>query len=104
VFRVPQIARVRDNDRGDGAQLGDDLPGVVEPAHVGIAGGEKAMRQGQTRVLLDDKPQFCCCFLKAPTDEMRRTKIRMRPPNPSTRAEAQRLAKTLNGGVWLSSP
>ena len=81
----------------------DDPPGVVNSTHVGIAGGEEAMRQRQTRVLLDDEPKFCC-FLKAPTDEMRCPQIRVRPPDPSTRAEAERLAKTLNGGVWLSSP
>ena len=37
---VPQEAGVRYHDRGNGAQPRDDLSCVVEPTHMGVAGGE----------------------------------------------------------------
>ncbi len=68
---VPKVAGVRYHDRGDGAQPRDDLSRVVEPTHMGVAGGEKAIRARKARILLDREEQFRHCLIEAPSEEMR---------------------------------
>jgi hypothetical protein len=57
VLGVPQVAGVQDHDRADGAQPRDDLACVVEPTHMGVAGGEKTIRLRAAWVLLDREEQ-----------------------------------------------
>jgi hypothetical protein len=44
VLSVAKEAGVQYHDSGDGAQPLDNLSGVVEPTHMGVAGGETAIR------------------------------------------------------------
>jgi hypothetical protein len=41
------------HDRGDGAQLRGSFSGVVEPTHMGIAGGENTIWMRVAWILLD---------------------------------------------------
>ena len=68
---VPQEAGVRYHDRSNGAQSRNDLSGVVDPIHMGIAGGEKAMSVRQARILLNCEEQLRHGLIEAPADEMR---------------------------------
>lgn len=52
---VSQMAGVRNKDRGEAAQPLDDLPRLVEPPRMGVAGGKKAIRWGVARILDDDQ-------------------------------------------------
>ena len=66
-----RIASVRYHDRGDGAQPRDDLSRVIEPSHMRVAGGEKAIRVREVRIVLDREEQLRHCLVEAPAEEMR---------------------------------
>ena len=68
---IPQKAGVRYYDRGYGAQPRDNLSRVVEPTHMGVAGGEHAIRRREAWILLDRKEQIRQGLIKAPAGEMR---------------------------------
>ena len=53
VLGVSQEAGVRDHDGANGAQARDDLSRFGEAPHMGIAGGEIAIRHGEAGILLD---------------------------------------------------
>src|SRR5437660_12829143 len=53
VLGVPQEAGVRYHNWGNGSQPLDDRACVIEPTHMGVAGGETAMRQREAWLLLD---------------------------------------------------
>ena len=76
MLRVPQVAGARYYDRGNGPQPRDDVSCIVEPAHMGIAGGEKAIRHRVARILLDREEQFLHGLIEAPRREMRRAAMR----------------------------
>src|SRR5271165_3903051 len=64
---VPQVADVRYYDRGNGSQPRYDLSCVVELAHMGVAGGEKAIRHREAWILVDREDQFRHGLIEAPT-------------------------------------
>ena len=66
VLRVTQVSDRRHYGRGDVAQPLDDVARLIEPAHMGVAGGEKAVRLRPTRILLDSEEQFRPRLIKAP--------------------------------------
>ena len=66
---VPLVGAVRYHDRSDGAQPRNDLSCVIEPTHMGVAGGESAVRRREARIILDREKQFRHCFSEAPTEE-----------------------------------
>ncbi len=68
--RVPQMADVRHHDRRDGPQPRDDLSCVVEPTHMGVAGGEISDTVREAWILLDREEQFRHSLIEAPADEM----------------------------------
>ena len=57
--------------RGDRAQLGDDFSCVVEPTHMGVAGGEMTIRLWVTWILLDREEELRHCLIEALAKEMR---------------------------------
>jgi hypothetical protein len=59
------------SDRGNSAQPRDDLSGVVELTHIGVAGGEKAIRLRVAWILLDREKELRHCPIEAPSEEMR---------------------------------
>ena len=70
--RLPQVAGVARHDhRGDGAQPRDDRLRVVEPTHMGVAGGEITIRLGEVRIFLDREEQLRHRLIEAPAEEMR---------------------------------
>jgi len=66
VLGISVVAGVRDHDRGDGLQLRDDLARVIEPTHMGVAGGENAIRCWTARIILNREEQFRHGFVEAP--------------------------------------
>ena len=68
---VLQKADARYHDRSNGAQLLDDLSRVVEPTHMGIAGGESAVGGRLAWIVLDREEQVRYCLFEAPAVEMR---------------------------------
>ena len=67
---VPQEASVRYDDGGNGAELLEDFSSVVEPPHMGVAAGEKAIPPWVAWVILDREDQFRQCLSEAPAEEM----------------------------------
>ena len=65
MLRVPQIAGVRYRGRGNGPQSLHDLSCVVEPTHMGVAGGEDAMWEREGGIVLDRKEQLRHCLIEA---------------------------------------
>jgi hypothetical protein len=105
VLGVPQEAGVRrDHDRRNGALPLDDLTCVVEPAHMGAAGGENAIRLREARIVLDREEQFRHGLVEAPAVEMRLAYYRERRADAGARAEAQRGFDMLDRDVRLTRP
>ena len=73
MLKVPERRAARYHDRGQGPQPLDDLSGFVEQTHVGVAGGEKAMRLRVGRILLDRGEELGHRLIEAPAGEMRST-------------------------------
>ena len=87
---VAQEAGVRDHDGANGAQARDDLLRLGEPSHMGIAGGEIAIRHGEAGILLDREEWMRRCLIEAASQEMRLTDDGERGADPGAWAEAQR--------------
>ena len=68
---VPQEAGVRYHNWGNRPQPLYDRLCVVEPTHMGVAGGEHAIRRREAWILLDRKEQIRQGLIKAPAGEMR---------------------------------
>ena len=68
---MPQVAGVWHHDRGDGTHSLDDFSGIVEPTHMGVAGGELAIRLPEAWIFLDREEQFRRCFIEAAAEKMR---------------------------------
>jgi hypothetical protein len=102
VLGVSQEAGVRYHDRGDRAQPLYDFSCVVEPTHMGVAGGEIAMRLRVARILLDRKEQFRHCLIELPAEEMRGAYHTERRADPGAGTEAQRGFAMLDRDVQLA--
>ena len=91
-------------ERRDGAEPSDDLLGVIEPAHVGIRGGEIAIRHGVALVLLDREDEIGHGLIEAPTEEMRHPYEA--PPMAELHAGAQELSylQMLDRNFWVTRP
>ena len=79
VLGVPEGYRPRHDKGGDGAQSSDDLPCVLKPTHMRVAGGEKAVGLRTGRILLDREEQLWHGLIEAPADEMRDAYCKERP-------------------------
>ena len=104
MFWVPQETGVRYYDRGYGAQPRDNLSRVVEPTHMGVAGGETAMRQREARILLDREEQLRYSLTEAPAGEMRGAYYKDRRADADAGTEAQRGFGMLDRDVGLARP
>jgi len=89
MLRIPQEADVRYHDRSNGPQPLDDLSCVVEPTHMGVAGGETAIRQRESWVLLDREEEVGHGLIEAPADEMRGAYYKGRRADADAGTEAQ---------------
>jgi hypothetical protein len=78
--------------------------GIVEPAHLGVAGGEEAILVCEARILLDREEELRHRLIEAPAEEMRIAYYRERVADSGTRAEAQRSLGTLDRDVGLACP
>ena len=101
---LPKVADIRYYDRGNDPQPLDDFACVVESTHMGVAGGQNAMRVRLARILLDREEQRRHCFIEAPTDEMREAYYNKRRADAGARTEAQRCFEVLNADVGLACP
>src|SRR5712671_3424831 len=101
---VPQEAGVRYDDRSNGAQPRDDLSGVVESTHMGVAGGEKAIRLRVAWILLDREEEFRYCLIEAPSEEMRGAYYRHRRAVAGAGTEPQRGLDMLDRDFGLARP
>ncbi len=75
VLGVPQEASVRYDDGGNGTELLDDFSGVVEPPHMGVAGGEKAIPPWVAWVLLDRGEAMGLAHVASPVAKRRPDRI-----------------------------
>jgi hypothetical protein len=57
VLGLAQKQIARHDQRGNGAQQGNDRARFVEPSHMGIAGGKSAVCVGKTRLVLNGQEQ-----------------------------------------------
>src|SRR6516165_10064076 len=99
---IPQVAGIRDHDTADGAKSLDDFLRLGEASHMGIAGGEIAVRRREGRILLDRQEQFWHSFIEPPSQEMRLAYQRKRGANASARTETQRGLGTLDREVGVA--
>ena len=89
VLRVAENRAARHHEGGDGAQLRNDLPCLIESSHVGVAGGERAIGRGEVRLVLDREEELWYCLVEAPAEEMREADYVENCAKPAARAEAQ---------------
>jgi hypothetical protein len=87
---VPQVAGIRYHDTADGAKPPGDFLCLGEASHMGIAGGEIAVRRREPRIVLDRQEQFRHGLLEPPSQEMRLAYQRKRSADAGARAEPQR--------------
>ena len=87
MLTIPHVADIRYYRKADGAQARDDFPRFGEACHMGIAGGEKAIRHRVARILLDRKKQFRHGLVEAPSREMRRPYDNERRADPGALTE-----------------
>jgi|HubBroStandDraft_6_1064221.scaffolds.fasta_scaffold33304_5 hypothetical protein len=87
---VPQVAGIRYHDTADGAKPPGDFLCLGEASHMGIAGGEIAVRRREARIVLDRQEQFRHGLLEPPSQEMRLAYQRKRSADAGARAEPQR--------------
>ena len=71
MLRVAQRDIVRDYYWRDRAQPLDNRSGLVQPAHVGMASRENAVRLREARLVLDREEQLRHGLIKPPAQKMR---------------------------------
>src|SRR6185437_16782858 len=101
---VSIVAGVRYHDGRDRAQPRDDDAGIVEPPHMGVAGGEKAIRAWKAGIVLDRQQQLRHRLIKAAGKEMCETDDIGRCADTRAGAEAQCGIEMLDRGVRLARP
>jgi hypothetical protein len=99
---VPQVAGIRHHDTADGAEPPDNFLRLGEASHMGIAGGEIAIRRREARILLHREEQFRHGLIEPPSQEMRLAYQRKRRANAGARTETQRGLGTLDREVGLA--
>src|SRR5215831_7855443 len=99
---VPQVAAILHHDRADGAETPDDFARLGDASHMGVAGGEVAIRRREARILLDREEQFRHGLIEPPSQEMRLAYQRKRRANAGARTEPQRGLGTLDRRVGLA--
>src|SRR5262249_32545850 len=62
VLRIPKLRVGRKHRSCDGTQPPDDVAGLSEPPHMGVAGGKKAVGSRVVGVLLDGEEQLRYCL------------------------------------------
>src|SRR5208283_6213430 len=82
----------------------DDFSGVVEPSHMGVAGGENAIWVRKARIILDGEKEFRHCLIEAPAEEMCLAYYSERRADAGARAEAQRGLEMFDRDVGLARP
>ena len=82
----------------------DDSACVIEPTHIGVAGGETAMRQREAWVLLDREEELRHGLTEAPAGEMRGAYYKDRRADADAGTEAQRGFGMLDRDVGLARP
>ena len=70
---ISERQRARDDDRSDGTQPGDDLSRVVEPSHMGIAAGKRAVWWRVRRTFVDRHEQLGHRGVELPIYQIRAT-------------------------------
>jgi len=89
MLRIAQMDRVVHHDRSDGAQTLDNIMRFVEPAHMGVAGGENAIRLQESRILLDREEKLGKGLIEELPDKVGGTDDVKSPTNSGARAQTQ---------------
>ena len=101
---IPQVARVRYHDRGNGPQPANDCSCLVEPTHMGVASGEKTIRLWEAWILLDREEQIRHRLFEASAEETRFAHLKDRVGDADARTEAQRSLEMLDRDIGLACP
>jgi len=101
---IPMVADIRYHCNTDGPQARDDFPRFGEAAHMGIAGGEKAIWHRVARILLDREEQFRHGLIEAPSRTMRRANDNERCADPGARTKPERRLGMSDRDVGLARP
>src|SRR5207248_3421482 len=78
VLGITQVTGVRYYGRGNGAHLPNNFSCVIKPAHLRVAGSEKAIWVREARIFLDRDEEFRHRLLEAPADEVCHTYVEKR--------------------------
>jgi hypothetical protein len=89
--------------RSDSAQAPDDFSRLVEPPHVGVAGGKVAICRCEAWIVLDGEKKNWYCLAVTPADEMRLANDREGKADTRTRAETKRGLDMLDRKIRLPS-
>ena len=68
---ISELEGVRYHNGSNGTQPFNNLAGLVESAHMGVTGGEGAIRPREGRIFLDGEAEFRHSLIEAPGGEMR---------------------------------
>jgi hypothetical protein len=80
VLGVPHRSGVRYHHGGNDAQPRDELLCLVEPTHMGVAGGEKAIWDRVAWIFLDREKEVRNCLIETPSVETRDAYVAQRRP------------------------
>ena len=104
MLRVPKEANVGYHNRGNGPQSRNDLSGIVEPTHMGVAGGETPIRQREAWIVLDREEQPRHGLTETAAGEMCSTYYKKQRAGADAGTEAQRGFSMLDCDVGLARP
>src|SRR6516225_11239470 len=98
------MQRARDYCPGYGTQPRDNLFGLVEPPHMGIAARQRAVWRGVCGAFVDRYKKLGDRCIELPLEHMRGADHRQMRTEPLARAEAQRVLDMRDRQVGLAGP
>ena len=102
MFRISELRVGRNHSGSNSLQPSDDIPRLVEPAHMGVGRSKETIGSRVVRIFLDCEKKLLYCVVIAPADEICGTDCYQTPTDARTGAKAQRGFDPLDGDVSLT--
>jgi hypothetical protein len=102
VLGIPELEGVRYHNGSNGTQPFNNLAGVVASSHMGVAGGEGAIRPREGRIFLDREAEFRHSLIEAPSGEMGAAYKEKCGADPGAGTEAKCGLRMLDRNVGLA--
>src|SRR5215470_4107589 len=90
MLRISKLRVGWNYSTGDGAQSPDDISRLVEPPHMGVAGGKVAISRWEARIVLDGEEEIWHRRFVSPADKMGLADNSERKADSPTGAETKR--------------